>query len=136
MSDLSRRTIIEEGTEVEGSVRSNCHVDVSGMVRGNITAPALTVSESGRVDGKISVEKLRSSGEISGEIEAESIELSGTVGDETVVRARSLEVKLADPRGRMQVSFGNCSLQIGQKFGIRDGVVESSTSTTEKEPAY
>ena len=132
MSDVSKHTIIEDGTDVEGSINSKCDVTVSGRVKGAVVAPALTISQSGAVNGKVSVTDLKSMGEVSGNIEAKTAELAGVVGNDTVVRAGTLEVKLSDPQGKLQVSFGNCSLEVGQKFGF-DAVESSEGSAVRNE---
>jgi cytoskeletal protein CcmA (bactofilin family) len=106
-------TVVEEGTEFKGTLTSSCPVDVRGRVEGELQTPSLTVSASGAVHGRAKVGSVRSEGEISGEFEADSVELSGRVRDNTVVRARSLEVKLERTRG-LQVMFGECELSVGE----------------------
>jgi cytoskeletal protein CcmA (bactofilin family) len=107
-------TVVEEGTEFKGTLSSTCPVDVRGRVEGELQTPALTVSASGAVHGRAKVGSVRSEGEISGEFEADSVELAGRVRDNTVIRARSLEVKLERARG-LQVMFGECELSIGDE---------------------
>jgi cytoskeletal protein CcmA (bactofilin family) len=111
----TRRTLIEEGTEFRGALTSNCPVVVSGKIDGEVAAPSLTVSETGAVYGKVKVDEIRSDGEIAGEFDAESVTLSGRVSNETVIRARSLEVRLASDNGKLQVSFGDCMLEVGDE---------------------
>jgi hypothetical protein len=41
------------------------------------------------------------------------VRLSGVVKDNTVLRAKSLEVKLASAKGKVQVTFGECVLEVG-----------------------
>ncbi|MBL8743678.1 MAG: polymer-forming cytoskeletal protein, partial [Myxococcales bacterium] len=89
-----------------------CAVVVKGRVEGELTSPALTVTPSGTVSGKVRVGSLASQGEISGEFEAEHAHLSGRVSDATVVRAKTLEVKLSS-EGKMTVSFGEARLEVG-----------------------
>lgn len=107
------KTLVEEGTQFKGSLSSKCPIEVKGRIEGDLNAPSLTVSASGAVHGKIKVGELTSEGEIAGEFDADFVRLSGTVKDNTVVRAKSLEVKLAPPEGKMQVIFGECALEIG-----------------------
>jgi cytoskeletal protein CcmA (bactofilin family) len=107
-------TVVEEGTEFKGTLTSSCPVDVRGRVEGELQTPSLTVSASGAVHGHAKVGAVRSEGEISGEFEADSVELSGRVRDNTVIRARSLEVKLERTRG-IQVMFGECELSVGDE---------------------
>ncbi len=114
MADNTKRTVIENGTEFDGSITSECAILLSGKVKGELSAPTLEVSSSGTLDGQVVVTELRSEGEISGDIEAETIELSGSVSDQTVIKANTLEVKLNQPGNGLQVTFGNCELQVGQ----------------------
>src|SRR5262249_56850901 len=93
---------------------SNCRVEVKGRIEGEVKAPVLNVSTSGAVRGKVKVNELRSEGELAGEFDADSVQLSGNVKDNTVIRAKSLEVKLATGNGKMQVIFGECELDIGK----------------------
>ncbi len=111
----TKQTVLEEGTEIEGSIRSQCPITVSGMLKGDIDAPSLTITQSGSVHGQVKVSNFKSEGEIAGEIDAESVELSGQVSDQTTIRASSLQVKLSQngSNGKLQVTFGNCDLHIG-----------------------
>ena len=108
-----KRTLVEEGTSFKGSLSSTCPVVVKGRVEGDVSAPSLQVSASGAVHGKVKVGEMQSHGELSGEFDAETVQLSGSVKDNTIVRAKSLEVKLAPANGKMQVVFGECSLDVG-----------------------
>jgi hypothetical protein len=80
------------------------------------------VSATGAVHGRAKVGAVRSQGELSGEFDADSVELAGTVRDNTVIRARSLEVKLASARGKLQVIFGECELAVGDEPTEHDAV--------------
>lgn len=122
-----RRTIIEQGTSFRGSLSSTCPIDVHGSIEGDVDTPVLAVSASGRVHGRARVGSVHSDGELSGEFDAESVELAGQVRDNTVIRARSLHVKLASERGKLQVIFGECELAIGDEPAER----VQATSTTQ-----
>jgi cytoskeletal protein CcmA (bactofilin family) len=108
-----RKTLVEEGTQFKGSLSSDCPIEVKGRIEGDLTAPALFVSPSGAVHGHVKVGEMRSEGELAGEFDADVVQLSGTVKDNTVIRARSFEVKLAPPKGKLQVIFGECELEVG-----------------------
>lgn len=108
-----KQTLIEEGTNFKGSMTSSCPVVVRGRIEGDVESPSLWVSGSGAVHGKAKVEQLRSEGELAGEFDADTVQLSGAVRDNTVIRARSLEVKLDAGQGKMQVMFGECELSVG-----------------------
>lgn len=117
-----KHTVIEEGSEFKGSLTSSCPIDVRGRIEGDLATPALTVSASGSVHGKAKVGSVHSEGELSGEFDAETVELAGSVRDNTVIRARSLEVKLASDRGKLQVIFGETELSIGDEPTEHDRV--------------
>jgi hypothetical protein len=108
-----RATLVEEGTEFKGSFSSACPIEVKGHVEGDLTAPSLTVAVSGAVHGKVKVGELRSEGELIGEFDADAAYLSGEVKENTVLRAGSLEMKLAPAGRRMQVTFGECAPETG-----------------------
>jgi cytoskeletal protein CcmA (bactofilin family) len=109
-----RKTLVEEGTQFKGSLSSNCPIDVRGRIEGDVTAPALSVAPGGAVHGKVKVGEIRSQGELAGEFDADVVVLSGTIKDNTVIRAKSLEVKLTSGNnGEMQVIFGDCELEVG-----------------------
>jgi len=109
-----RKTLVEEGTQFKGSLASNCPIEVKGRIEGDVTAPALSVALGGAVHGKVKVGEIRSQGELAGEFDADTVVLSGTIKDNTVIRAKSLEVKLTSGNnGKMQVIFGDCELEVG-----------------------
>jgi cytoskeletal protein CcmA (bactofilin family) len=110
-----RRTLVEEGTSFKGSLASNCPIEVKGRVEGDVTAPALSVSATGSVHGKVKVGEIQSHGELAGEFDADVVQLSGSVKDNTIIRAKSLEVKLSPTEGKMQVVFGECQLEVGSE---------------------
>jgi cytoskeletal protein CcmA (bactofilin family) len=118
-----RKTLVEEGTHFKGSLSSNCPIEVKGRVEGDLTAPALAISASGAVHGKVKVGEMRSQGELAGEFDADVVQLSGVVKDNTVIRAKSLEVKLSSPDSKMQVVFGECSLEVGAEAPAANVVV-------------
>ena len=97
MSD-QKRTLVEEGTELSGSLRSTCPITVRGSIEGDVAAPSIEISETGRVHGSAKVGTLVSAGEIAGQFDAEAIHLAGVVRDDTVLRAKTLEVGDASPQ--------------------------------------
>jgi cytoskeletal protein CcmA (bactofilin family) len=119
-----KHTIVEEGSTFKGTLTSSCPIHVHGRIEGELETPALTVSATGAVHGRAKVGAVRSQGELSGEFDADSVELAGKVRDNTVIRARSLEVKLSSARGKLQVIFGECELSIGDEPTEKD-VVEA-----------
>jgi cytoskeletal protein CcmA (bactofilin family) len=127
--DLSgKRTLVEEGTQFKGSLSSSCPIVVKGRIDGDVSAPSLQVSTTGSVHGKVKVGEIESQGELSGEFDADVIQLSGTVRDKTVVRAKSLEVRLAPATGKMQIVFGECMLDVGDMPNKETAVSSSRES--------
>ncbi|HEY3235192.1 MAG TPA: polymer-forming cytoskeletal protein [Polyangiaceae bacterium] len=114
-SGKGKQTVVEEGSEFKGTLSSSCGIVVRGRIDGDIEAPSLAVSASGAVHGRVKVTQVVSEGEIAGEFEADSIQLAGSVRDSTVIRARSLEVKLSSESGKMQITFGECELSVGDE---------------------
>ena len=108
-----RTTLVEEGTAFKGTFASNCPIIVKGRIEGDVTGPSLVVSATGSVAGTVKVGSIESDGELSGDYEADVVRLSGRVCDNTVIRAKSLEIKLSPEKGKMQVIFGECGLEVG-----------------------
>jgi cytoskeletal protein CcmA (bactofilin family) len=130
-----RKTLVEEGTHFKGSLSSECPIEVKGRIEGDVSAPALAVSPSGAVQGKVKVHELHSQGELAGEFDADLVQLSGTVKDNTVIRAKSLEVKLAPPTGKMQVIFGECELEVGSEHPVKEKEPAKPEKTSARPPA-
>lgn len=107
-----KQTIVEEGSELTGTLKSTCGVTVSGKVSGELHAPALVVAATGAVHGAVKVDRLHSQGELAGRIDADTVELSGRVNDQTTITARSLEVKISNGDQPTAI-FGNCVIEVG-----------------------
>jgi cytoskeletal protein CcmA (bactofilin family) len=125
MDPGAKKTLVEEGTQFKGSLSSSCPIVVKGKIEGDVTAPSLHVSESGAVHGKVKVGEMHSQGELSGEFDADLVQLSGVIKDKTIVRAKSLEVKLQPATGKMQVVFGECVLDVGD-LPSRESAISAS----------
>jgi hypothetical protein len=110
-----KHTLIEQGTEFKGTMKSTCAVVVNGSLEGDLSAPELDVTATGRVQGNIKAERLSSRGVLSGNIDAGDLFLSGSVGSKTVIKAKNLEVKLSPEQGRMELTFGECTLDVGDE---------------------
>jgi len=110
-----KQTLVEEGTEFKGTLCSNCPIVINGRLEGDISGPSLHVSASGSVSGVVKAGEIRSEGEIAGQYEADVVRLAGRVKDRTVIRAKSLEIRLAPQKGRLEVTFGECDLQVGDE---------------------
>ena len=77
---------------------------------------------------RVSIDMVVPRGELAGEFDADMVQLSGTVRDNTVIRAKSLEVKLSPPNGKMQVIFGESELEVGSEHS------EKTTGASERPP--
>jgi cytoskeletal protein CcmA (bactofilin family) len=110
-----KHTLIEQGTEFKGTMKSTCPVVVNGRVEGELSAPELDVTSTGTVRGNIKADRLSSRGTLSGNIDAGDLFLSGSVGSKTVIKAKNLEVKLAPEQGRMELTIGECTLDVGEE---------------------
>jgi cytoskeletal protein CcmA (bactofilin family) len=117
--DAGKQTLVEEGTEFQGTLKSSCHVVVNGSIDGQIEAPSLTITGTGAVLGTVKARKLHSEGTLAGDIDAEDVYLSGTVRSNTMIRARQLEVKLAPDRGKLEVTFGECLVEVGEDPAVQ-----------------
>jgi cytoskeletal protein CcmA (bactofilin family) len=124
----SKVTVVEEGTEFKGTLTSSCPIDVRGRVEGELHTPTLTVGETGAVHGRAKVGEVHSRGEISGEFDADKIELAGIVRDKTIIRARSIDVKIGAERGKLQIVFGECELSVGDEPTENDHLVEPAVA--------
>ena len=109
-----KQTLVEEGTEFNGSMKSNCAVVVHGTFDGEIEAPELDIAETGAVQGTVRAIRLRSDGILAGTIDADEVYLSGAVCSNTKIRASRLELKLSQPSGKLEVSFGEHATTVSQ----------------------
>ena len=110
-----RRTLIEEGTELKGTIKSSCPLVVAGRIEGDVSGPSIEINEKGVVAGTVKAAEVVSRGEVYGEIEAENLTLSGKIRDGTVIRARSLDIKVGRLGPRETIQFGECELSIGEE---------------------
>lgn len=102
----SKRTLVEEGTSFKGSLTSTCPIVVQGSVEGDVDGPAVTVSATGVVSGRIAAGALKSEGRIAGTFDVDTAEIAGTVEKNTVLRAAFLNLKLIVASGKVQLAFG------------------------------
>jgi cytoskeletal protein CcmA (bactofilin family) len=125
LADGEKRTVVEEGTELEGSLSSNCPIVMSGKIAGDVSAPSLRINKTGSVRGKVKVQEVDSQGEMSGEIEADFVRLGGIVHDDSIVRAKTLEVRQPTPSDPEPITFGACTLEIGD-MPDKEAVIRAS----------
>jgi cytoskeletal protein CcmA (bactofilin family) len=116
-------------------------VVVNGTIDGEVDAPEITITRSGAVLGAIKAKKVRSQGTLSGNVDAGDVFLAGSVRSNTVIKAKSLEVKLgSSDKGQLEVTFGECNLEVGEAPKEEDSIngwasSSSSTDSTESRPS-
>lgn len=99
-------TIVEEGTAFAGDFESTCPIIVKGRVEGDVKAPTVTITHSGEVKGNVEAKTIVCKGSAAGVLEADTIELSGSIAQNTVVRARRLNLNIESTSGRIELAFG------------------------------
>jgi cytoskeletal protein CcmA (bactofilin family) len=123
-----KETVVEEGTTFRGSINSDCHIVVNGTLEGELSGPALHVSSTGRVSGTVKVREMLSEGVLEGEFEADIVCLSGKIKDKTVIRARSLDVKVTSSSGGIEMVFGECQLEVGEVTPKQTALAEARSA--------
>jgi cytoskeletal protein CcmA (bactofilin family) len=102
-----KQTFVEEGSVFKGTLKSTCPVVVNGTIEGEVTAPEVTIARTGTVLGVITASTLRSYGMLAGKVDAGDVFLFGAVRSNTVIKAKTLEVKIgSSERGQLEVIFG------------------------------
>jgi cytoskeletal protein CcmA (bactofilin family) len=137
-SKAPKQTLVEEGTEFKGTLKSSCPVVVNGTIDGEVDAPEITITRSGAVLGALKAKKVKSQGTLSGNVDAGDVFLSGSVRSNTVIKAKSLEVKLgSSEKGQLEVTFGDCNLEVGDPPREEDtsGWPTSDDSSKESRPS-
>jgi cytoskeletal protein CcmA (bactofilin family) len=126
-----KKTIIEEGTDFKGSLSAGCPILARGRIEGDVSGPALEVTDTGVVSGQVKVTELRSRGELAGRFDADEVILSGRVRDDTVIVAKALEVT-PTRAGAVAVELDDCELQIGElpnkEQAIKDALAAAQPS--------
>src|SRR4051812_12695955 len=122
-SKTPKQTVVEEGTEFKGTIKSSCAVVINGTIDGDVDAPEVTITRSGSIAGAVKATKLRSQGTLSGKVEATDVFLSGVVRSNTAIKAKRLEAKLGSESAQIEVTFGECALEVG------DAVAEPAVLT-------
>ena len=112
-SKTPKQTVVEEGTEFKGTIKSSCAVVINGTIDGDVDAPEVTITRSGSIAGAVKATKLRSQGTLSGKVEATDVFLSGVVRSNTAIKAKRLEAKLGSESAQIEVTFGECALEVG-----------------------
>ena len=68
-------SIISEGTEFKGNIKTSGEIQIDGVLNGNVRAKQVVVGINGKVHGNVTANFLRICGKIEGEIRAETLEI-------------------------------------------------------------
>src|SRR4029078_2298833 len=99
-------TIVEEGSEFRGNFTSSRPIIVNGRIEGDVSAPAVMVTNSGARQGNVEAKTISCRGSAAGVFVADTIELSGSIAQNTVIRAQRLNLKIVSTSGRVEIAFG------------------------------
>ena len=105
-SRVEPTTVVQEGTDFRGDFNSTCPIVVNGRIEGGVKAPAVTITDSGMLQGTVEAKTIACRGSVSGVLEADAIELSGTIAQNTIVRAQRLKLDIESTSGRIELAFG------------------------------
>jgi cytoskeletal protein CcmA (bactofilin family) len=97
LSNIAKPTIISEGFEFEGIITSSGTINISGVVRGKLSAKSVLVDTTGHIEGELSSDQLMVKGSVSGEIVCKDL----NVGSRAMVSGK--------------VSYQNIHIQRGGK---------------------
>jgi cytoskeletal protein CcmA (bactofilin family) len=125
----NKKTVVDQGTAFKGSLSSSCPIVIMGKIEGEVTGPAIEVTDTGALAGKAKVSELRSRGELAGEFDADEVELAGRVRDNTIIRARSLLVAPGRSDGEPAALFGECEIQVGDAPSKEEAINEALAGT-------
>jgi cytoskeletal protein CcmA (bactofilin family) len=70
---LTKPSIISEGFTFEGTITSDCVLNIAGTVRGKITAKSVLIDSSGQVDGELNSEQLVIKGQLKGDVNCDDL---------------------------------------------------------------
>jgi cytoskeletal protein CcmA (bactofilin family) len=69
----NKPSIISEGFTFEGTITSDGVLNISGTVRGKITAKSVLIDSSGQVDGELNSDQLVIKGQLHGDVNCEDL---------------------------------------------------------------
>jgi cytoskeletal protein CcmA (bactofilin family) len=128
MTDVARAgsraeptTIVAEGTEFRGDFTSRCPVIVNGRIEGDLKAPAVTVTTSGAVHGRVEAKTISCKGSVAGVLEADAIELTGAIARNTIVRAQRLNLDVESTSGKIELAFNEAVTVKTSKYPPAEG---------------
>ena len=88
-------SIISEGFEFIGEIRSKGSITVDGKLKGTVSVQSLTIGSSGSVDGNVTADNINVKGQLSGQMECRDL----VIGGRAVVEGSLSYFNLAIQRG-------------------------------------
>ena len=86
-------SIISDGTEFKGNVKSCAEIQIDGGLNGNVKADKVLIGINGNVRGNITAQFLRICGRIEGEIKAETLHLVKTASVKGNVYKKTISIE-------------------------------------------
>ena len=86
-------SIISEGTEFKGNIKTSGEIQIDGVLNGNVRAKQVVVGITGNVHGNITANFLRICGKIEGEIRAETMEVVSSASVKGNVFKRTISIE-------------------------------------------
>lgn len=120
-------SVIGPDLSVTGDLSADGAIQINGSVKGDITCNTLTVGESGKIEGNVSVQSLRISGTIQGQVRAAEVVINKTAQMMGDVYHGSLTVEQG------ALLEGHCArLTADQAKGTKPSRAQSSETQLEK----
>jgi len=86
-------SIISDGTEFKGNVKTCAEIQIDGGLSGNVKADKVLIGINGNVRGNITAQFLRICGRIEGEIKAETLHLVKTASVKGNVYKKTISIE-------------------------------------------
>ena len=104
----SRRSILHDGTVINGDWHSNGVVEFGGKIRGDLTADVLVVTDTGKVDGNVRASSATVEGHFNGTIAAVDVVLASTAVFTGEIVAERIRIDFgANVEGRLKATAKN-----------------------------
>jgi cytoskeletal protein CcmA (bactofilin family) len=88
-----RLSVIARDLQITGALRSDGEIQVDGIVNGDITAPSITIGQTGTVIGRLVAAEIRICGTVHGELDGDHITLARTARVYAQLRHAGLSIE-------------------------------------------
>jgi cytoskeletal protein CcmA (bactofilin family) len=86
-------SIISDGTEFKGNVKTSAEIQIDGGLNGNVKANKVLIGINGNVRGNITAQLVRICGKIEGEIKAETLQIVKTASVKGNVHKKTISIE-------------------------------------------